>query len=62
MAVRLQRSQDQETPMLAPPGSLLSEIRHFLGGFDRATLVFWGTQVLCWLLVVAIAMLWGLRG
>jgi hypothetical protein len=62
MSVQIQRTQDPETPLLAPPGSLLSEIRHLLGGFDRPTLIFWGTQISCWLLVVAIAMLWGIGG
>jgi hypothetical protein len=63
MSVQIQRTQEPEVQLLgAPPASLLSEVRAFLDGFDRPTVIFWSTQIFCWLLVVAIAMLWGIGG
>jgi len=63
MSVPIQRTQDAEARLLGTPqASLLSEVRAFLGGFDRPTVIFWSTQILCWLLVVATAMLWGVGG
>jgi hypothetical protein len=63
MSVPIQRTQEPEVRLLgAPPASLLSEVRALLGGFDRPTVIFWSTQIFCWLIVVAIAMLWGIGG
>jgi hypothetical protein len=63
MSVQIQRTQEPEVRLLgAPPASLLSEVRALLAGFDRPTVIFWSTQIFCWLLVVAIAMLWGIGG
>jgi hypothetical protein len=63
MSVQIQRTQDPERQLLgAPPASFISEVRAFLAAFDRPTVIFWSTQIFCWLLVVVSAMLWGLRG
>jgi len=63
MAVQIHHPREHEARLLtASSGSLLDELRTFLGGFDRPTIIFWSTQILCWLLVVGVAMLWGIGG
>jgi hypothetical protein len=63
MSVQIQRTQEPEAQLLgASNASFMSDVRAFLATFDRPTVIFWSTQISCWLLVVAVAMLWGLGG
>ena len=63
MSVQIQHTKEPEAQLLgAPPGSPLHELRAFLAAFDRPTVIFWSTQIACWLLVVGVAMLWGIGG
>jgi hypothetical protein len=62
MGTQIRRTQDPETPIVLAPATLRSELLAFMGSFDRPTIIFWSTQIFCWLLVVVIAMIWGLGG
>jgi hypothetical protein len=63
MSIQIQRTQEPGSRLLgAPQASFVSEVRAFLAAFDRPTVIFWSTQIVCWLIVVVSAMLWGLRG
>jgi hypothetical protein len=57
-----QQPTDDETIALTTSGSFVDEIVQAAGGFDRPTLIFWSTQIVAWLIVVAVAMLWGIGG
>lgn len=63
MGTHIRRRQDPQAPLvLAPRESLRSEIRGYLSAVDRPTVIFWATQIACWLAVVVVAMVWGLGG
>jgi hypothetical protein len=63
MSIQIQRTSKPEAQLLgATQASLLGEVRAFLDGIDRPTVIFWSTQILCWMIVVATAMFWGIGG
>jgi cytochrome c-type biogenesis protein CcmH/NrfF len=63
MAIQAQHTTDDETVVLtAEAATFYGEVVAFAGTLDRTTLLFWGTQIVAWLVVVGFALIWGIGG
>ena len=61
LSVTVPHQPDPEQPaLLVSAPSFLDELSAFVASVDRSTAILWGSQFLCWSLVVAFAMIWGL--